>query len=68
MTRKDVEDYFRTKKVRFSQVCCVVGSYKHSADDIIEIRTFHSPLPCDQSHYVAFIFKDPSAWLHLTLR
>jgi hypothetical protein len=58
MTRKDVEDYFRTKKVRFSQVCCVVGSYKHSPDDLIEIRGFPSPLPCDQSHYVAFIFND----------
>lgn len=59
MTRKDVEDYFRTKKIRFSQMCCVVGPYKHSPDDLIEIRTFHLPLPCDdQSHYVAFIFND----------
>ena len=59
MTRKEVEDYFRTKKVKFNQTCCVQGPYKRSPDDLIEIWTFHSPLPCDnQPHYVAFIFND----------
>jgi hypothetical protein len=59
MTRKDVEDYFRTNRVKFSQMCCVRDSNKHSPDDLVEVRTLHVPVPCgDASHYVAFIFDD----------
>ncbi|MGB8522815.1 MAG: hypothetical protein WCD43_07605 [Candidatus Acidiferrales bacterium] len=59
MTRKDVEDYFRTNRVQFSQGCCAEGSNGHSLDDYIEIGTQHFPVPCgDTSYYVAFIFNE----------
>ena len=57
MTRKEVEDYFRTNKIQFSQECCVGGSNIHSLVDLIKIGTQHIPLPCgDTPYYVAFIF------------
>jgi hypothetical protein len=59
MTRKEVEDYFRTNKIQFSQMCCAEGSNKHSLDDFIKIGTSHFPVPCgDETYYVAFIFND----------
>jgi hypothetical protein len=57
ITRKEVEDYFRTNTISFSHGCCV--SNERSVDDLIEIGTRHFPLPCgDSTYYVAFIFDE----------
>jgi hypothetical protein len=59
MTRKEVEGYFRMKNVRYTRTWGVPGSNTYSPADLIEIWTFHLPLPCDdQPHYVEFIFKE----------
>jgi hypothetical protein len=59
MTRKEVEDYFRSNKIAFAQMCCIQPHKTHPLDDLVKVGTQHFPIPCgDQSYYVAFIFSD----------
>jgi hypothetical protein len=62
MKRKEVEDYLRTKKVEFRQMCCVDSSElsrRHSWDDLTKIGEEDAPWFCGEINvYVAFQFTD----------
>ena len=59
-TRKEVEDYLRSKNAAFSQMCCVGESAKrHSQDDLVKIGEEEHPWFCSEHFvYVAFRFAD----------
>jgi hypothetical protein len=55
MTRKDVEEYFRTKAVVFSQLCCIEAGNTYA--DLIKIGKEKHPWYCEAHNvYVAFQF------------
>jgi len=63
MTRKEVEDYLSTKKIRFRQMCCVTtkefsrGVYDDTYDDLVKIAQEDVPWVCSENNvYVAFQF------------
>jgi hypothetical protein len=60
MTRRLVEDYFRTRNTAFRQMCCVDGNLrKHSLDDLVKIGEEEAPWFCSENNvYVAFQFSD----------
>jgi hypothetical protein len=55
MTRKNVEDYFRSKGIAFQQLCCI---FKESAfADLVKIGKEKHPWYCSEHNvYVAFRF------------
>ena len=62
MTRKEVEGYFRAKKLDFRQTCCVdTKDYaKGSWDDLIKIGEEDAPWYCSSTNvYVGFQFTGP---------
>src|ERR1700729_1449158 len=56
MKREDLENYFRSRNIRFSQMCC--SGEKHNAmDDIVEVGHEKAGLICEERYvYVAFQF------------
>jgi hypothetical protein len=58
MTRKEVEDYFHSKKIVFHQMCCVdTKSVKREWDDLTKISQEDPPVVCRAKNiYVAFQF------------
>jgi len=64
MTRKEVEDYFQGKSVKFRQMCCVDAlelSKRKSWDDLIKIGEEATPWFCSENNvYLAFQFIDDS--------
>ena len=59
MTRKEVEDYLRAKKLEFRQTCCVdMKEYKKGSwDDLVKIGEEDAPWFCNfTAIYVAFQF------------
>jgi hypothetical protein len=63
MTRKEVEDYLRSRNVKFSQMCCVESSQRFSTnvyDDLTKIGQEDAPWFCSEKNvYVAFQFIGP---------
>ena len=62
MTRKEVERYFRAKKLDFRQLCCVDAKdyAKGSWDDLIKIGDDEAPWYCSSANvYVGFQFTGP---------
>ncbi len=58
-SRKEVEDYLRTRNVRFLQMCCVeTKSYSKGVyDDLVRIGQEQAPWFCSENNvYVAFQF------------
>jgi hypothetical protein len=65
MTRKQVEDYLRDKKIPFRQMCCVEGIKKHAWDDLTKIGQEEVPWVCSENNvYVAFQFDDRGEHKH----
>jgi hypothetical protein len=63
MSRKDVEDYLRERKQKFTQSCCVDPKeiQKRSWDDLVKIGSEGAPWYCSENAvYVAFQFADSS--------
>jgi len=62
MTRKQVEDYLKSKKVDFRQMCCVEAKQlasRSSWDDLTKIGEEDAPWFCSENNvYVAFQFTD----------
>jgi hypothetical protein len=57
MKRKEVEDYFRTNNIPFSQMCCVEQNTKWVLDDLTNIGKEKTPWFCSENNiYVAFQF------------
>jgi hypothetical protein len=60
MTRREVEEYLRTRNVRFRQMCCVETSQRFSTnvyDDLAKIGQEDAPWFCSEKNvYVAFQF------------
>jgi Na+-transporting NADH:ubiquinone oxidoreductase subunit NqrC len=65
MTRKEVEDYFRAKNLKFIQMCCVdsrESASRSSWDDLTKIGEEQAPWFCSEKNiYVAFQFTDHKA-------
>jgi hypothetical protein len=56
MTRKEVEDYFKARKVEFSQMCCI-GKEDTAYSALIYIGKEHAPWFCEKHNvYVGFQF------------
>ena len=53
MTRKQVEDYLRGKKIPFQQMCCVAG--ENSLSDLVKIGTDKKPWFCSEHDVFAAI-------------
>jgi hypothetical protein len=60
MTRKEVEDYVRTRNAHIRETCCVEsGFHRHSYDDLIKIGAEDAPWFCGEHNvYVALQFAD----------
>ena len=62
LTRKEVEDYFRAKNLKFRQMCCVdshESASRSSWDDLTKIGEEQAPWFCSEKNiYVAFQFTD----------
>jgi hypothetical protein len=62
MTRKEVENYLRTKNEAFQQTCCVDPKetrVRSSWDDLLKIGEEDTPWYCSENNvYVAFQFAD----------
>jgi hypothetical protein len=62
MTRKEVEDYLRSRNIEFRQICCVdikESSRRHSWDDLTKIGQEDVPFVCRENNvYVALQFTD----------
>jgi hypothetical protein len=62
MARKEVEDYLRSKKADFTQMCCVEPNdlaKRHTWDDLVKIGEEEPPWFCGENYvYVAFQFVD----------
>src|SRR5947208_1970697 len=59
MTRREVEDYLRTRSVSFLQMCCVdqKDSSKNVYDDLAKIGEEDAPWYCSEKNiYIAFEF------------
>lgn len=62
MTRKEVEDYLRTRNIGFRQMCCVEPTdfSKGVYDDLTKVGQEEAPWFCSQKNvYVAFHFTGP---------
>ena len=67
MSRKEVEDYLSTNKIRFRQMCCVArkeftrGVYDDTYDDLVKIAEEDVPSACSENNvYIAFRFLGPN--------
>ena len=63
MTRKEVEDYFRAKNIRFRQMCCVdIKTFSRNVfDDLTKIGQEEAPWFCSERNiYVAFQLDGPA--------
>jgi hypothetical protein len=61
MSRKEVEDYFRAKRIVFRQMCCVdrKDTSKSGWDDLAKIGQEDAPWFCSETNvYIAFQFTD----------
>ncbi|MGH9613367.1 MAG: hypothetical protein ACRD4P_09840 [Bryobacteraceae bacterium] len=55
LTRKNVEDYFRTKNISFAQMCCVEG--RSAFADLVKVGQEDAPWYRGENYvYVAFEF------------
>ncbi len=55
MTRKEVEDYFQAKSIKFGQFCCV--DERSTYADLVKIGKEGHPWYCEEHNvYVAFQF------------
>jgi hypothetical protein len=56
MKREDLENYFRSRNIHFSQMCC--SGEKHNAmDDLVEVGHEKAGFICEERYvYVAFQF------------
>ena len=70
MSRKEVEDYLRTKNITFRQMCCV--DFKDTSprgyDDLAKIGQEPAPWACSEKNvYVAFQFDSSDTLKSVTL-
>lgn len=61
VSRKQVEDYLRSRNIPFGYGCCAAPNrayYDYAEDDSIQLREEVRPWPCGTTDvYIAFVFK-----------